>query len=47
MGNNSGQQKGAEAMTVTKSLLDYLDQRYEKVSFAFYSNLYTYDCFDR
>ncbi|CAF2166572.1 unnamed protein product [Rotaria magnacalcarata] len=27
MGNNSGQQKGAEAMIVTKSLLDYLDQR--------------------
>ena len=27
-GNNSGQQKGAEAMLVTKSLLDYLDQRY-------------------
>ncbi|CAF4838025.1 unnamed protein product, partial [Rotaria magnacalcarata] len=26
MGNNSGQQKGAEAMIVTKSLLDYLDQ---------------------
>ncbi|CAF2442366.1 unnamed protein product [Rotaria sp. Silwood2] len=27
LGNNSGQQKGAEAMIVTKSLLDYLDQR--------------------
>ncbi|CAF3007843.1 unnamed protein product [Rotaria sp. Silwood2] len=27
MGNNSGQQKVAEAMIVTKSLLDYLDQR--------------------
>ena len=27
-GNNGGQQKGAEAMLVTKSLLDYLDQRY-------------------
>lgn len=26
-GNNSGQQKGAEAILVTKSLLDYLDQR--------------------
>jgi len=26
-GNTSGQQKGAEAMLVTKSLLDYLDQR--------------------
>jgi hypothetical protein len=26
-GNNGGQQKGAEAMLVTKSLLDYLDQR--------------------
>jgi protein unc-13 len=29
-GTNSGQQKGADAMLVTKSLLDYLDQRYEK-----------------
>jgi protein unc-13 len=29
-GNNGGQQKGAEAMLVTKTLLDYLDQKYEK-----------------
>ncbi len=28
IGNTSGQQKGAEAMLVTKPLLDYLDQRY-------------------
>ncbi len=28
-GNNGGQQKGAEAMLVTKTLLDYLDQKYE------------------
>ncbi|CAF4998263.1 unnamed protein product, partial [Rotaria sp. Silwood1] len=27
MGNNSGQQKGAEAMIVTKTLLEYLDQK--------------------
>ncbi len=27
IGNSSGQQKGADAMVVTKSLLDYLDQR--------------------
>jgi protein unc-13 len=30
-GNNGGQQKGAEAMLVTKSLLDYLDQKYENI----------------
>lgn len=28
-GNNGGQQKGADAILVTKSLLDYLDQKYE------------------
>ena len=27
LGNSSGQQKGAEAILVTKSLLDYLDQK--------------------
>ena len=32
-GNNSGQQKGAEAILVTKPLLDYLDQRLVNIFF--------------
>ena len=30
-GNNGAQQKGAEAILVTKSLLEYLDQKYEEI----------------
>ena len=32
-GSNGGQQKGAEAMLVTKTLLEYLDQKYENIQF--------------
>jgi protein unc-13 len=39
-GNTSGQQKGAEAMVVTKPLLDYLDQRFVFLLFSFLLNIF-------